>query len=561
MSLSRRDFMRTLSSGAVAATLLGCENENTTALSRSTAAVAFEHGVASGDPTQQAVIIWSRVTTTARQATVSWEVATDRDFHQLVRSGEENTDISRDFTVKVDVDQLNPATQYFYRFRCNGVDSLIGTTKTLAEGALDRASLAVISCANYPAGYFHAYREILNQHQQAPLDAVLHLGDYIYEYGLGEYATEDAEQLGRVPSGGTECLTLEDYRARYAQYRQDADLLAMHAALPMIAVWDDHEIANDTWREGAENHQADEGVFLERRAAAAAAWVEWMPVRENPASSVLIYRDFSLGNLLDLYMLDTRVVARDQALDYFALDNPTPAAIGALVTEAKTTPRQLLGADQKNWLQGKMAANSATWSLMGQQILMAKMELPSTVMQAMLGLYQATDAQRPAAMQAVQQAIAAYLNDPSSDPLSLPYNLDAWDGYYQEREWLYGVASGLGKKLISLAGDTHNAWCSELKTHGGDPVGVEFATSSVSSPGMEKYLGLETAMITQVETFMPNLVGELFWTNLQQRGFMRLDVTQAQVTATWHLLSTVKEKTYTTTTQSVSTTDGLTLSS
>ncbi|QSV14151.1 alkaline phosphatase D family protein [Photobacterium ganghwense] len=558
MSLSRRGFIKTLSSGAVATTLIGCGSDDTP--DGSTASIAFNHGVASGDPTAEAVILWTRLTTDARQLTVQWEVATDRGFSQIIRAGETLTDMSRDFTVKIDADQLAPATHYFYRFRSQDTVSPVGETKTLATGHLEQAALAVVSCANYPAGYFHAYREILNQHQQAPLDAVLHLGDYIYEYGTGGYATEDAEALGRLPSGGTECLTMNDYRARYAQYRSDPDLQAMHAALPMIAVWDDHEIANDTWRDGAENHQLDEGVFAERRAAAAAAWLEWMPVRENPASSVIIYRDFRFGDLLDLYMLDTRVVARDQPLDYFALESFTPDAITGLLMQARAADRQLLGTDQKQWLLNQMASHSGKWSLLGQQILMAKMELPSTVMTALLAMYQAPADSKPAAMQALNQAIQAYLTDPASDPLLLPYNLDAWDGFYMEREWLYSVAQQLGKQLVCLAGDTHNAWCSELKNHSGDTVGVEFATHSVSSPGMETYLGLDDAVINQMELMLPNLVTALQWTNLKQRGFMRLDIRHDAINTTWHFLSDIKAKTYSVTTHHATTKNALTIS-
>ncbi|WP_025633634.1 alkaline phosphatase D family protein, partial [Vibrio parahaemolyticus] len=267
MSLSRRDFMKVVSSTAVATGLIGCGSDDNESV-----AVSFEHGVASGDPTQTQVIIWTRVTTATSYVDVTWQVASDMEFSNVVQSGVFTTDTGRDFTVKVDVQNLNANSQYYYRFMVGEMMSEVGQTQTLPEDGVEKASMAVVSCANYPAGYFHVYREILNQHEQSPFDVVLHLGDYIYEYGAGGYASEDAAALGREPSKGTECITLDDYRKRYAQYRQDADLQALHAKLPMIAVWDDHELANDTWKNGAENHQDDEGSFIDRRAAAAAAW-------------------------------------------------------------------------------------------------------------------------------------------------------------------------------------------------------------------------------------------------------------------------------------------------
>ncbi|KOO05364.1 alkaline phosphatase D family protein [Vibrio nereis] len=553
MSLSRRDFIKAATSTAVATGLIGCNSDS------SEVSTSFQHGVASGDPTQTQVIIWTRITTTASNADVTWQVSPQSDFSNIVQSGVFNTDTSRDFTVKVDVTNLNPSTQYFYRFMVSDVVSMTGVTKTLAEGSLDQVSMAVVSCANYPAGYFNVYRELVKQHENAPFDVVLHLGDYIYEYGDGGYATEDATSMGRTPSKGTECVTLDDYRKRYAQYRQDADLQAMHASLPMIAVWDDHELANDTWKDGAENHQDTEGSFYDRRAAAAAAWVEWLPVRENTFSNMLIYRQFSFGNLINLMMLDTRLVGRDKPLDYFSLSAPTMEAIGGLVAESRNPARELLGTEQLTWLTQKIATNNAKWNVLGQQVLMSKMELPSSVMLALFNLFTAPDEQKPAALAGVQTAIGHYLADPSSDPMSLPYNLDAWDGYYAERERVYATLKQSDANFVCLAGDTHNAWTSELKNLSGEPIGVEFATNSVSSPGLEEYLGLDPAVIGQMEFVLPSLVQELQWADIKQRGFMRVSFTQTEASSTWYLLDTVKDQNYQVTTRSASTTDGVTL--
>ncbi|EGQ7897365.1 alkaline phosphatase D family protein [Vibrio parahaemolyticus] len=554
MSLSRRDFMKVVSSTAVATGLIGCGSDDNESV-----AVSFEHGVASGDPTQTQVIIWTRVTTAASYVDVSWQVASDMEFSNVVQSGVFTTDTGRDFTVKVDVQNLNANSQYYYRFMVGEMMSEVGQTQTLPEDGVEKASMAVVSCANYPAGYFHVYREILNQHEQSPFDVVLHLGDYIYEYGAGGYASEDAAALGREPSKGTECITLDDYRKRYAQYRQDADLQALHAKLPMIAVWDDHELANDTWKNGAENHQDDEGSFIDRRAAAAAAWTEWLPVRENTFSNMLIYRQFSFGNLVNLMMLDTRLVGRDKPLDYFSLSAPTMEAIGGLVAQSRSADRELLGTEQLAWLMNEFNTHDAKWNVLGQQVLMSRMELPSSVMTAMFQLFTSTEEKKTEALLAVNTAITGYLADPSADPISLPYNLDAWDGYYVEREKVYQLAKASSGNFVCLAGDTHNAWASELKDVSNNPIGVEFATSSVSSPGLEEYLALDPVAIVQMEYTLPHLVSELQWADIKQRGFMRVTFTADAAQSTWYLVSTIKDKKYQVTTKSASTTNGTTL--
>ncbi|HCE1501499.1 TPA: alkaline phosphatase D family protein [Vibrio parahaemolyticus] len=554
MSLSRRDFMKVVSSTAVATGLIGCGSDDNESV-----AVSFEHGVASGDPTQTQVIIWTRVTIAASYVDVSWQVASDMEFSNVVQSGVFTTDTGRDFTVKVDVQNLNANSQYYYRFMVGEMMSEVGQTQTLPEDGVEKASMAVVSCANYPAGYFHVYREILNQHEQSPFDVVLHLGDYIYEYGAGGYASEDAAALGREPSKGTECITLDDYRKRYAQYRQDADLQALHAKLPMIAVWDDHELANDTWKNGAENHQDDEGSFIDRRAAAAAAWTEWLPVRENTFSNMLIYRQFSFGNLVNLMMLDTRLVGRDKPLDYFSLSAPTMEAIGGLVAQSRSADRELLGTEQLAWLMSEFNTHDAKWNVLGQQVLMSRMELPSSVMTAMFQLFTSTEEKKTEALLAVNTAITGYLADPSADPISLPYNLDAWDGYYVEREKVYQLAKASSGNFVCLAGDTHNAWASELKDVSNNPIGVEFATSSVSSPGLEEYLALDPVAIAQMEYTLPHLVSELQWADIKQRGFMRVTFTADAAQSMWYLVSTIKDKKYQVTTKSASTTNGTTL--
>lgn len=280
-------------------------------------------------------MLWTRVRSTddkdLRDIPLRWEVASDANFATLVASGETVASAASDFCAKVDAAGLKPGQRYWYRFAAYGQTSPVGRTRTLPTGAVSQVKLAVFSCSNYPTGYFNVYADLARRAEAESIDAALHLGDYIYEYGPDGYASANAKALGRVVDPAKEIVALDDYRRRYALYRGDPDLQALHAALPMIAVWDDHEIANDTWKNGAENHQsATEGEFAARKAAAMQAFHEWLPIRSG-ANREQIYRSFAFGNLLALHMLDTRVVGRDQQLDY--KDYLAPAAA--------STPRPL----------------------------------------------------------------------------------------------------------------------------------------------------------------------------------------------------------------------------
>jgi alkaline phosphatase D len=325
--------------------------------------VSFLHGVASGDPLSDRVILWTRLTvaSTTAEIPVEWELSGEATFDSIVAKGVAATGSDRDFTVKVDATGLTPGTQYFYRFRAYSDLSPVGKTRTLPGAGVAQVKLAVFSCSNYPAGYFNAYAEAA---KRSDFDAALHLGDYIDEYAATGYASANAAALGRVSLPATEIISLADYRVRYAQYRTDPDLQALHAAAPMIAVWDDHEIANDTYITGAENHQpATEGDFAVRKAAALQAYHEWMPTRVAQADT--IYRSFDFGNLLSLHMLDTRIVGREKQLDY-ANFFKTTGFDGSGFTAAVGSPtRQLLGSAQVSWLQQKMTTSTATWQVLG----------------------------------------------------------------------------------------------------------------------------------------------------------------------------------------------------
>ncbi|BCV56739.1 alkaline phosphatase [Shewanella algae] len=563
-NFSRRDFLALSAKGVGAAVLsyglMGCSSDN----DDNTVAADFLHGVASGDPTQDAVIIWTRVTPqTAGDVRVSWQVSRDGAFSDLVTTGEMVTNAERDYTVKVDAIGLESGSRYFYRFMTGDKTSTVGMTKTLPEGAVDSVKLAVMSCANFPAGYFNVYELAA---QRDDLDAMLHLGDYIYEYGRGGYASEHAAELGREVLPAGELLSLSDYRTRYGQYRGDASLQKLHAKLPFITVWDDHEVANDTWKDGAENHNQGEGDFDARKQAALQAYFEWLPIRPwREGNHEEIYRSFSFGDLLDLHMLDTRVLARDKQLDYGYYLDPATGAFNdqQFLADVTDTQRTLLGQTQLLWLQGKLLQSSAKWQLLGQQILMGRMMLPAAIATQQLSIPQFAElaalAQLAARAQAgdptLTQAELTYLaaNQAKLTPEvlallqlpSIPYNLDAWDGYAYEREVVLATARASGKNLVVIAGDTHNAWANDLKDKDGNMVGVEFATSSVSSPGLEYYLNLPSEQIPATEAAVVGLVDDLKYANLLNRGYMTLTFSSEEVVSEWFYVDSILSKDFT----------------
>lgn len=538
-SNSRRKFLRTFSVGTVAVSgslgLASCGGSN------SAIEVSFAHGVASGDPLSNRVILWTRVTSQANEdVDVVWEVAADGEFSSIVQSGSTTTGAARDFTVKVDVTGLNANTAYHYRFRSNGKTSPTGRTKTLGTGSLQQVRLAVFSCSNYPTGYFNVYAEAAKLND---IDAAIHLGDYIYEYARDGYASKDAAALNRISEPATEIVTLSDYRRRYAQYRSDPDLQAVHAKLPFIAVWDDHELANDAWREGAENHDpAIEGLFAARRQMAVQAYNEWMPIRTpDPTKPDRIYRSFDFGNLVSLHMLDTRLIGRDKQLDYANYIGAGSAFNAAAFAADITSPsRQLLGMEQTNWLQAQMSKSTATWQILGQQVLMARMNIPAPLVLQTISFSNytalATKAQSaPATLTAAEQQVLA-------QP-AIPYNLDAWDGYQAARETVLGMARTLDKNLVVLAGDTHNAWASDLVDMNAQAVGVEFGVSSVTSPGFEEVFPNENP--STVAVGLEQIVGPLVYAETRSRGFMVITATPSETRAEYRYVSTVKSKTYT----------------
>ena len=551
--LSRRDFLKASAMGmgavVVSTGLAGCVLD-----SKDKRKVSFSQGVASGDPLQDGVILWTRAVPdddSGRDVDIAWEVATDSGFNSLTHSGRTNAAASHDYTLKVDVRGLIPGQSYYYRFRTARNSSPIGITQTLPEGSVERVRLAVVSCSNYPAGYFNVYREIAALDN---LDAVVHLGDYIYEYDSDpdSYGAAEAEAMGRTfpAANNRELFRLDDYRRRYAIYRSDDHLRELHRKVPFIVVWDDHEVANDTWRNGAENHNAGEGDFSDRKLDALRAYFEWMPIRPvTEGDKETIFRSFRFGNLVDMHMLDTRIIGRDEQLaytDYLTQDGIDEARFAADVGDPNRT---MLGAEQRLWLETTLAGSTATWQVLGQQVLMGRMTLPAELLAGILN-------PDPAVLLPLFGELATlkgrYLaGDPSLTDADiarvetvLPYNLDAWDGYYVEREVILETARQLQKNLVVLAGDTHNAWASNLKTGNGDQVGVEFATPGVSSPGLEDYLQLPEAAIPDAEAAIRLLVDDLEYLNVNQRGYMLVTFTPEEARADWRFVSTVKDSNY-----------------
>ena len=505
----------------------------------------FDQGVASFDPSSSSVIIWTRYNRSNTE--VIWEVSTKQNFETILRTGKIMTDVMRDNTIAIELTELEADQKLYYRFS-NVEDeavSVIGETITLPVNA-SSVQLAVCSCSNYQAGLFNVYDAMA----KSSADIIVHLGDYFYEYEAGGYgASPENASLGRVHQPANEILSLDDYRTRYKQYRSDASLQLAHQKKPFICVWDDHEIANDTWKDGAENHtEATEGSFEVRKQNALQAYSEFLPFSRTDANNnMLIYRKVNIGNLVNLLMLDTRVIARDKQLDlnnYF-----TQGGFDAVSfqTDLSDPSRTLVGTTQRNWLVNEINNSTAKWQVLGQQVLMGKMYVPAEILLAF-----GTPGFETVLTEIVTIKVRMLNNDPTLTDEEkarvltvLPYNLDAWDGYPVDRETIY--ASLGGKKIVTLAGDTHNAWHNTLYTQGGDEVGVELATSSVSSPGFETYLGdVDAETVAAFEQAMTLLVDGLSYFDASRRGYIMATFTEAEVKSEWVFVSTILSQAYTT---------------
>ena len=555
---TRREFIVKLSSVSAAVASGGVLS----ACSDDPLPVDFNYGVASGDPLTDRIILWThaKYQTGSDPVNLIYQVANDTAFSSIVSSGQVTSGAETGFTVKVDALGLSAGKTYFYRFLCGPSISPIGQARTLPASDATEVTFSVFSCADYPLGFFNAYAEAAKRDSHF----AIHLGDYIYEYGTGSAPTDPIIQnLKRFADHANETLSLEDYRKRHALYKSDPDSKTLHAKMPMIAVWDDHEVSNDNYKDGAQGHDpATEGLYTVRRTAAIQAFHEWMPIRTG-ADKLKIYRSFDFGRLVSLHMLETRNIARDKQIAITELAGLEGAAKQAsALAEYARADRQMLGAEQLAWLQQKMSGSQATWQVLGQQVLMARMESPVSVLSVLNG-----DSRDPAAQQRGLEAINAYLTakakkaagapltstetallNPAINP-KIGYNLDAWDGYIAAREAVLASALQLNKKLISLAGDTHTGWHSDLTLMGlanaalaNVKVGEEFATPGVSSGGFEEYLpGFTPA---QVKSLFENIVDDLRWLDPSRRGYLKMTFTATEAKGEWIFVNQVLSRTY-----------------
>jgi alkaline phosphatase D len=469
------------------------------------ATVAFLHGVASGDPLPEGVILWTRVTPSPHHIeagsaaiVVQWRVATDPGLNAPVAEGHTEATAASDYTVKIDVRDLSPGSTYHYQFVAANVASPLGKTRTLPIGSVERLRLAVTSCANYPYGFFHAYRRIA---ERTDLDVVLYLGDYLYEYANGTYG--DGEPLGRVPEPDREIVSLEDYRRRHAQYKSDPDLQEVHRQHPCVAVWDDHELANNTWRDGAQNHQSSaEGDWRPRLRSAIRAFLEWMPIRNPDAEHPgRIYRHFAWGDLADLIMLDTRVIGRDRQVD------------GCDQAGVQDAGRSLLGSEQESWFFEQLTSSkqrATRWRLIGQQVRFA-LALPDPPEPGCVG------------------------------------NGDNWGGYAASRRRVLDALQAGIDNVIILTGDAHVSWGFDIPRDPFDPasydgatgrgsLAVELVTPGVTSPGSS-----DPAEAARTEALYKSTHPHVRFAEHFSQGYMVLDVSRERARAEWYYVGNVRE--------------------
>ncbi|MBZ6377178.1 alkaline phosphatase [Pacificimonas flava] len=485
----------------------------------------FTHAVASGEPGPNSVMLWTRYAAPASETELSWQVAEDAEFGRIVGEGSCAASEATGHCAKAAVTGLSPATWYFYRFRApNGDLSPVGRTRTLPAEGLSPFAMAVFSCSNLPFGYFNAYAHAARRND---IHLAVHLGDYIYEYPAGRYPSEEEVVGGREVDPETEIVSLSDYHTRYSLYRSDPDLQRLHQIVPMISIWDDHEIANDAWMHGAENHQPEsEGDWEQRKAAALAAYRHWLPMSDEP------YKAYEIGDLATLFRLDTRLIGRDEQIDparILAEAGSMEAGIARLRNQVWSDPaRQLLGAQQEAWLAKGLAASAAAkrWQVLAQQVVMGSAYTPVQTTEWI------DPASPPMVMQRVQGALALA-------QVGIPANLDAWGGYPAARSRLLSAAQQADANLIVLAGDSHNAWAFNL-AEDGSPAGVEFGVQSVTSPGFEAYFTRTDPQV--VAGALMESSPELAWCNTSRRGYGVVSLGAEEARGDYIFVDTIKER-------------------
>jgi alkaline phosphatase D len=521
LSLDRRSLFR---SGILAAGLATLP-----AAASGSGLRGFTHGVASGEPGAAQVLLWTRFVS-ASDTTLRYEVSESVDFARVASGGETRATPVRDGCVKPIATGLEPDRWYYFRFIApDGLMSDIGRTRTLPAQDTARFRLAVVGCSNFGFGWFNAYAHIAETDQT---DLVVHTGDYIYEYGAGTYPTAEQALSGRTLNPQTEIVALADYRLRYATYRSDPDLQRLHQLFPMIAIPDDHESANDSYRDGAENHDpATEGSWDVRKRAAMQAYREWMPISDEP------YAEYDLGNLGTIFRLETRLIGRDKPFDLTDVVKGTandPDKLTAALTafrdgEWRDAGRSLMGQTQEEWFYAglkKSRSAGKVWQVLAQQVVMSSMTLSLPVTEDMMA----------ALPDYVRERLRAAL---ATSEVGVPFNMDAWDGYPAARERLLSAAQEAEANLLVLAGDSHNAWASNLDNQG-TAAGIEFAGHSVSSPGAEAYLPWIKPQDLAARQVAAN--PQLQWADTSLRGYMAVELTPTRATTDYHFLQGVKSR-------------------
>ncbi|MGV9317445.1 alkaline phosphatase D family protein [Streptomyces sp. NPDC003660] len=478
-----------------------------------TAAPVFRHGVASGDPLPDGVLLWTRVTPVPEalpgsgigpDTEVGWTVARDKAFTDVVATGSTTATAATDHTVKADIRGLQPGTDYWFRFTSGGADSPVARTRTApsADAAVPGLRFGVVSCANWEAGYFSPYRHLA---ARGDLDAWLHLGDYVYEYGTGEYGTRGT--VVRPHSPTHEILTLADYRIRHATYKTDPDLQALHLAAPVVAIWDDHEFADNAWSGGAANHtEGAEGAWAARQAAAKQAYFEWMPVR--PALAGTTYRRLRFGKLADLSLLDLRSFRSQQAATASgAVDDPD---------------RTLTGRAQLDWLKAGLKASDTKWRLVGNSVMISPFAVG---------------------------ALSADLLRPLAKLLGLPQegiavNTDQWDGYTDDRRELLAhlKANAIGNTVF-LTGDIHMAWANDVPYDAGTyplsaSAGTEFVVTSLTSDNLDDIVKVPEGSVSAVAAPVIQAANRhVHWVDTDRHGYGVLDITSERAQMDYYVIS------------------------
>ncbi|EST23212.1 alkaline phosphatase [Streptomyces roseochromogenus subsp. oscitans DS 12.976] len=476
-------------------------------------APAFLHGVASGDPLPDGILLWTRVTPAPEavpgsglgpDTEVSWIVARDKAFTSIVAKGTVKATAASDHTVKADVRGLQPATDYWFRFSAGGTDSPAARTRTApaADASVSGLRFGVVTCANWEAGYFAAYRHLASRND---LDAWLHLGDYIYEYKSGEYAARGTVVRPHAPAN--EIITLADYRTRHGKYKTDPDLQALHLKAPVVAIWDDHEFADNAWSGGAVNHtEGAEGTWTARKAAAKQAYFEWMPVR--PAIEGTTYRRLRFGKLADLSLLDLRSFRSQQAsAGSGSVDDPN---------------RTMTGRAQLDWLKAGLKASDTKWRLVGNSVMIAPFVIGS---------------------------LTADLLKPLAKLLDLPQggigvNTDQWDGYtHDRRELLDHLRSNAIGNTVFLTGDIHMSWANDVPVDAGTyplspSAATEFVITSVTSDNLDDIVKVPEGTVSAVAAPLIEAANRhVHWVDTDRHGYGVLDITADRAQMDYYVLS------------------------